>query len=144
MSAPGVGEVSGLHVSIEGEPSRIAIASEAVRRHLTEQGVPIRAIQRAELILDEILSNTIRYGTPPGARAVIEVSVTLRGHEIELIIADDAEPFDPTRAPEKKPAKTLESASIGGRGLSLVRRATDSMSYERRDGRNVMRFRLAV
>ena len=93
------------------------------------------------LILDELLTNVIKYAHPgevPGRR-LIALQLAAGGGDIRLDIEDDGTPFDPTAPRASTGAEAeipLEEREVGGWGLSLVRRAADSMSYRRAHDRN--------
>lgn len=52
-------------------------------------------------------------------------------------------PFDPLSHPEPKAPACALDARVGGLGIPLVRRLSESLSYERADGRNVVRASLS-
>jgi serine/threonine-protein kinase RsbW len=95
----------------------------------------------AELCLDELVTNVVRYAwTPaadPGAHT-LTVAVDRTPSEVEISVEDDGLQFDPTAAVLPPIARTLEEAIPGGRGLLLVRSIAPRFSYERRDGVNRM------
>ena len=93
----------------------------------------------AELILDELASNTLKYGGPGEHEILFELSYD--GGEMRVVLSDDAEPFNPwTDAPRVDDSATedLDHIGIGGRGIHMLLQATDSRHYERRDGRNIL------
>ena len=57
---------------------------------------------------------------------------------MEFILSDEGKPFDPTAAPEADISMDVDERPIGGLGIFLVRQIMDSVSYEYRDGHNVL------
>jgi anti-sigma regulatory factor (Ser/Thr protein kinase) len=90
----------------------------------------------AELCLDELVTNVVRYAWTDGAPHSITVHVDRSRSELAITVEDDGRPFDPTEAPLAPPARSLSEAVSGGRGLMLVRSIAPQLRYERRDGRN--------
>lgn len=93
------------------------------------------------LILDELLTNVIKYAHPGeiAGRRFIIVLLVVGGGDIRIEIEDDGIPFDPTAdapAPVDGVRIPLEERAVGGWGLSLVRRTADAMAYRRAHGRN--------
>ena len=86
---------------------------------------------RARLVFEEIVTNVMRYGFDDGDAHVIHAAARVGGNELTLSFTDDGRPFDPTTASELAPAYSLAQASIGGRGLMLVRAAASRIAYER-------------
>lgn len=119
---------------------------DAVRRGVLEFLAPHRPSERAiyavELIVEEVLTNVVRYGYPAGGEHEIELAVAIDGSEIELRFADDGAAFDPTLAPEPPPPASLADARVGGLGIKLLRRFASGLAYERNDGRNCLTVRL--
>jgi len=90
----------------------------------------------AELCLDELVTNVVRYAweDPTGHEIRVEVE---RGQEaLAITVEDDGRPFDPREAPLPAMPRSLDEAIPGGRGLMLVRSIAPRVDYERRDGRN--------
>jgi len=102
-------------------------------------GLSATRLADAELCLDELVTNIVRYAWTPAADPdshSITVAVDRTPSELEIVVQDDGRPFDPTAAVLPPIARTLEEASPGGRGLLLVRSIASRLNYERRDGVN--------
>ena len=121
----------------------VAGGLDAVRAHLGLHGVGERCAYNAELVFEELFTNVVRHGFrgERGHRVTMEVRVETDDVVLELV--DDGQPFDPTRYDSRPPAARLQEAAINGYGLQLVRKASRSFEYARRDGRNVVRVTLA-
>ena len=65
---------------------------------------------------------------------------------VVLRFEDDAAPFDPIQqAPVVEPARSIREVSIGGRGLTLLRKASERLHYERTsDHRNRLTVMIAA
>jgi serine/threonine-protein kinase RsbW len=59
---------------------------------------------------------------------------------LELGVSDDGPAFDPLAMATPDIDAPLEERPIGGLGIYLVREMMAGVSYERRDGRNVLRM----
>lgn len=90
-----------------------------------------------ELCVEEAVANTIMHGSPSGAPEVI-VSVREQEATIVVRIEDDGSPFDPTAVPPPREATSLDAIGIGGLGVHLMRKFSQSMQYARADGRNCL------
>jgi serine/threonine-protein kinase RsbW len=97
------------------------------------------------LLLDELLTNVIKYGHPgDDGEHDIAVHLCLKEWGFVLAIEDDGIPFDPTRAPERSEEDLhlpLEEREVGGWGLSLVRRLVDEVEYRRDQSMNKLTLR---
>ena len=90
------------------------------------------------LVFDEILNNAISYGFERPDLGRIDVRVELRRQRIYVTIRDDGKPYDPLSRPEPNTTLDLEIRDVGGLGIHLIRNVMDDVSYEYRDGCNVL------
>jgi len=124
----------------------LEIARLQARQFLQNNGVDEHALAAVELVLEEAVTNIIRYGyegqpareQPP----VIEIDLQVDLDEVQVLVVDDANPFDPLDSGGQLLPETLDDAQVGGLGLLMIRNTATSMSYERRDGQN--RFTMTV
>ena len=125
---------------LRAELAALAPFNARVRGHLAAGPPPPDATRDAALflLLDELLTNIIKYGYPvgDGASHEIEVRLGLEAAGFVVDVEDDGVPFDPTAIPVRAPAADdlpLEDRPVGGWGLELVRQTVDVAHY-RRDG----------
>lgn len=107
-------------------------------------GIAAPVAHAAQVALDEILSNTVRSGFPPGRAGHIDIRFDLADGALDLLIVDDGIPFDPLGRADPDTGAPLEARPVGGLGIYLVRRLMDSVEYEHRDGKNRLRLRKAI
>ena len=77
-------------------------------------------VLKMNLAIEEAVVNVISYAYPEGTQGKVEVTITV----------------DITLPAEKRP--------IGGLGIFLVRQLMDSVSYERRNGENILTLMKAL
>ena len=86
----------------------------------------------AELLVSEIATNAIRYGTPP-----YEVTIDVRGDVVEVAVSDD-DPNPP------RPVDSLgDELAESGRGLALVAALADEWGTRTRSGGKTVWFTLS-
>ncbi|MYM38731.1 ATP-binding SpoIIE family protein phosphatase [Duganella qianjiadongensis] len=107
-------------------PSRvdeIAQLAEAVNTALPERSDLAFA---ANLCLEELVTNTIQYGLESAPDRVIHVRMSISDEWLEIILKDDAPPFDPfAEAPAPDLDGDLDARPIGGLGVHLVKTLMD-------------------
>jgi anti-sigma regulatory factor (Ser/Thr protein kinase) len=92
--------------------------------------------QIARLVLEEMASNTIKYGYDDNDPHVLLVRFRACP-PAQLIIEDDGCPFNPLLdAPEAAIDAELEDRPIGGLGIHMVKTMTAAQSYRRSNGLN--------
>ena len=85
----------------------------------------------ANLCLEELITNTIKYGLQGRADHQIQVRMTRSDEWLEITIRDDAPRFDPFVAvPEPDLELGVVERPIGGLGIHLVRRMMDRAHAE--------------
>jgi len=142
---------NGIHIDKQVETLAIAASGDEIRRAsewlvaaLRPRGVPAPQVECLELALHEVLANVLAHGGSAARAVPIGIRIEVHGKattgEARVEVTDAGIPFDPTRAPEHIPAKTLAQAQLGGLGLPLIRRCSDWMSYRREGGRNHFMF----
>jgi serine/threonine-protein kinase RsbW len=100
-----------------------------LRRMLDSRELTPGTRYNIELVFEEIVANIVRYGSPPGQQVAVHVALDVADRSIILTFEDDGIPFDPRDCGSPMPAKSLEDAAVGGRGLMLVRKAAGTLDY---------------
>lgn len=86
----------------------------------------------AELIIEELFTNLVKYGT--GTTSEIEIALARDGDSLTIRLRDRVvTPFDPSRA-QPGPSDDELGPLPGGRGLELVRRIADDVHFDHHDG----------
>ncbi len=96
------------------------------------------------VVLEEAVANVVMHGFSPGQDGTIALRFAAEPGGVTLMIEDDGKAFDPSAAALPRLAGSLAEATVGGRGLTLIRRFCPAIAYERRDGRNHLRLRFTL
>ncbi len=129
---------------------RIGRGMQELSRGLTELGTALDAAGvgprgrfQSELVFEEMVTNVIRYGYDDEELHVVDVAVRVVDADVVMVVSDDGKPFNPLERAAPEQPHSLAEAQVGGLGIMLVRKAARQMSYERRDGRNLLTVRIA-
>jgi anti-sigma regulatory factor (Ser/Thr protein kinase) len=131
-------------VSVPGSAQGLLEVAGAFDVFSREQGIAEPVARSVQVVLDEVLSNTVRSGFAPGRIGRIEVRFELIDGVLDILIVDDGIAFDPRSGPEPDTAAPLESRPVGGLGIHLVKKLMDGVAYERREGTNRLRLRKRI
>jgi anti-sigma regulatory factor (Ser/Thr protein kinase) len=96
-----------------------------------------------QLCLDEAVANILEHGQGSARASAIAADLERSESEVVLDIADDGGPFDPSLVAAPQTPQTLEAASLGGRGIHLIRQFSSRMEYVRAGGHNRLRLTFA-
>ena len=116
---------------LNNTPDAIEQARQEITAHLQHLRLSLRTINHLEVILEELVSNVLRYGLEPGGEHSILVAVTANPERILVVVEDDGVPFDPFSREDPAAPSSLEDAKVGGLGIPLVRRFSTDVRYER-------------
>jgi serine/threonine-protein kinase RsbW len=127
-----------LLIPMAADKPSLEIARLQARQFLENNGVDEHALAGVELVLEEAITNVIRYGyggLPPAERW-IEIDLQVDLDEVQVVVTDDAKAFDPLDEGGLLLPDTLDEAQVGGLGLLMIRNTASRLSYERREGKN--------
>ena len=134
-----------MRLVIDSQLKEIRRAMELVDEFQALHGLADKDANAIHVLLDEILSNSIRHGLGGAASHEIAVTLDLSEGEIVIDVEDDGVAYDPTQAAAPVLAGTVGERKTGGMGLAFMRSLADSIEYRRIEGRNrlVLRRRVA-
>jgi anti-sigma regulatory factor (Ser/Thr protein kinase) len=84
-----------------------------------------------DLVLNEAIPNVMSYGYADEKSHEISVNLYQSESDYCLEILDDGIAFNPLNKPEYQVADSLETATIGGRGIHLIKKMSDKQMYAR-------------
>lgn len=122
------------------ENSEISRVNGEVEEWLANSDVPFVGIYLANLTVEELVTNCIKYGyagmdtTDKG----IDVEITISGGELRVVLSDDAAPFDPLVQAAPDLSLPIEERPIGGLGIHMLRQMSTGFAYAFENGRNVV------
>ncbi len=120
-------------------PSRLDDLSRVgmeLTRFLEANGIGGRSAYVANLALEELGTNILKYGYDDRELHEILLQIQVRPGALQLLLEDDGHPFDPLASPEPALDRPVEERIPGGLGIHLVRKMADRIEYQRCAGRN--------
>ncbi|WP_243359531.1 ATP-binding protein [Fundidesulfovibrio terrae] len=105
---------------------------------LARCGVGGRTAYHIQLALDELVTNVICYAFDVQGGHSVEVLLERGPDTVDMTIRDAGKPFNPLLAPAPDLDASPEARRVGGLGIHFVRTTMDRLSYERKDGMNIL------
>ena len=106
---------------------------------LDEKDCPLKVRLQIDLALEEMYINIANYAyTPKTGEMELRVEFDEAERELTPVLIDSGIPYDPLAKKDPDVTLSAEKRKIGGLGIYLVKKTMDSMTYERRDGRNIV------
>ena len=101
--------------------------------------VPLPVKNKLFLILDEILSNLIRYTSASDQHSVVvQFHLKQYGEMLRLQLRDSGPEFNPLQVEDPDTSLALEQREPGGLGLFLIKKLSRSVHYSYDNGWNVL------
>jgi serine/threonine-protein kinase RsbW len=94
-----------------------------------ELGLAEEEIYQLQLAVDEACANVVRHAYD-GQGGHLELTIQAADDEIQVIVRDWGEPFDPQAVPPPDTAAPLEERPLGGLGLYLMKQVMDRVDYQ--------------
>jgi serine/threonine-protein kinase RsbW len=104
------------------------------------ESLPEEICYHLQIVLEELVLNTMNYGLCEPAKGAIRLSMKRQGDDVIAILSDTGVHFNPLEAPTPELTGDVGVRKVGGLGIHLVRNLVQSLRYERREGRNYLYF----
>ena len=149
--APQFDDITMLSVEIQyirGENSITVIADDKsmipvseFAKSLTEKlAVVPKVANKVSIAVDEIYSNIINYS---GAE-LATISYEIKDGRLYITFTDDGIPYNPLEEEEPDITLSAEERKIGGLGIFMVKKMTESMEYTYEDDKNILKLIIAL
>ena len=126
-------------LQVAARVENLDIVNEFIDEKLEAVGCSPRIQMQVDLAVEEIFINIASYAYRPGEGPVtIRVSVEEDPIRVILTFIDNGKPFDPLAREEADVTLPVEKRRIGGLGIFLVKKTMDSVTYEYKDGQNIL------
>jgi len=127
-----------LHTTINSRLGDLDGVHDLVSELERARDLPTAVVFDINVVLDEVLSNILKYGYADGALHKIHIQLSATDTAVEISIEDDGTAFDPLAQPEPDLSLPLAERPIGGLGLHFVRKLMDDVRYKRKNNRNYL------
>ena len=118
---------------IPNEKSFAAVQSFA--EDLTKKlAVVPKVSNKVNIAFDEIYSNIVNYSNAD----IAEMKYEIVGGKLILTFSDNGTPYNPLETKEPDVTLSAEDRKIGGLGIFMVKKMTESMEYKYENERNIL------
>lgn len=126
-------------LTVEATLENIDPVTNFVNEKLEALDCPMRSQMQIDVAIDELFSNIAYYAYKPDTGPV-DVCVEVEQEPLSVIITfiDGGKPYDPLKALDPDTTLSAEERKVGGLGIFLVKKTMDGISYEYKDGKNIL------
>ena len=126
-------------LTIAATVENIGIVTEFVNEQLEALDCPMKAQMQIDIAIDELFGNIAHYAYHPEVgNATVRVEVTEEPLAVIVTFIDKGMPYDPLRAAEPDITLSAEERDLGGLGIYMVKNSMDEITYEYKDGKNIL------
>ena len=131
-------------LTVDATVENIATVTEFVNAQLEQSGCPPKIQMQIDIAIDELFGNIAHYAYDPDVGpATVRVEVDEEPCVIITFI-DNGVPYDPLGNEDPDITLSAEERGIGGLGVYMVKKSMDDISYEYRDGQNILRIKKRI
>lgn len=129
-----------LAIDLGTDPAQLNGVFERLEAFAEANGWPPGVAMQVQLILEEVLLNSMTHGLGGRADGKVRLTLEQKGDQVDIEIVDNGIAFDPLDHPEPDLDASIEEREIGGLGIHFMRTIMDSVSYERDGDLNRLRM----
>ena len=129
-------------LTIDATVENITSVTDFVDEQLEEFGCPLKAKMQIDIAIDELFGNIAHYAYKPDVGpATVRVEVNENPLAVIITFIDHGVQYDPLSAREPDTTLSAEERSIGGLGIYIVKKSMDEITYEYKDGQNILKIK---
>ncbi len=129
-------------LTISATVENIETVTAFVDEQLESFGCPTKAQMQIDIAIDELFGNIAHYAySPESGVATVRVEVEENPLAVVITFMDNGVPYDPLAKEDPDIMLSVEERNIGGLGIYIVKKSMDEITYEYRDGKNILRIK---
>ena len=126
-------------LTIAATVENIGIVTDFVNEQLEALDCPMKAQMQIDIAIDELFGNIAYYAYNPDiGEATVRVEVTEDPLAVVITFIDNGVPYDPLAKADPDTTLSAEEREIGGLGIYMVKKTMDDITYEYKDGQNIL------
>lgn len=126
-------------LTLSATVENIEVVTDFVNEELEALECPMKIETQIDIAIDEIFGNIVHYayGSEIG-QATVRVEVSEDPTAISITFIDGGTPYDPLGKTDPDTSLSIEDRKIGGLGIYMVKKSMDDVTYEYKNGQNVL------
>ena len=126
-------------MEIEALTENLPEVQAFVKERLKATDCPPKAKMQIALAVEEIFINIASYAyAPDKGKATVRVEVSEDPVTVTITFVDHGMPYDPVAREDPDISLPAEQRDAGGLGIFMTKKVMDDVSYEYRDGQNIL------
>ena len=126
-------------INIAATVENIEVVTDFVNEHLEALDCPMKAQMQIDIAIDELFGNIAHYAyNPEVGDATVRVEIVEDPLAVVITFIDKGVPYDPLAKTDPDTTLPAEEREIGGLGIFMVKKSMDDITYEYKDGQNIL------
>ena len=130
-------------LTVEAKTENLPQVLAFVDEYLEQAGCSMKVQMALDVAVEELFVNIANYAYAPGTGSAV-ISVRTENGSFVIEFRDAGVPYDPTLKPDPDVSLSAADRPIGGLGIYMAKKSTDSMSYRYEDGHNILEIRKKI
>ena len=123
----------------------IEVVTDFVNEQLEALDCPMKAQMQIDIAIDELFGNIAHYAyNPDVGDATVRVEVIEAPLAVVITFIDKGVPYDPLAKDDPDVTLSAEERAIGGLGIFMVKKTMDEITYEYKDGQNILAIKKSL
>lgn len=124
---------------IEADRMNLPQVQTFIDEQLEEAGCPMLTQTAIDIAVEELFVNIASYAySEDTGTAVIQVTMHEEPLSVEITFIDNGVPYDPLAKADPDTTLSAKERKKGGLGIFMVKNSMDNVSYEYKDGKNIL------
>ena len=129
-------------LTIAATVENIETVTDFVNEQLEALDCPMKAQMQIDIAIDELFGNIAHYAyNPEIGKATVRVEVIEDPLSVIITFIDNGIPYDPLAKADPDTTLSAEERDIGGLGIYMVKKSMDDITYEYKDGHNILKIK---
>lgn len=129
-------------LTVDATIGNVAAVTAFVDEQLEQLDCPMKTQMQVDIAIDELFGNIAHYAYDPDVgAATVRVEVVENPLAVVITFIDNGVPYDPLANADPDITLSAEEREVGGLGIYMVKKSMDDISYEYKDGQNILRIK---
>ena len=132
-------------LTVSATVENIATVTDFVNEQLESYDCPMKAQMQIDIAIDELFGNIAHYAyNPEIGEATVRVEVVENPLSVVITFIDKGVPYDPLKNDDPDTTLSADERDIGGLGIYMVKKSMDDITYEYKDGQNILTIKKSL
>ena len=129
-------------ITVKALIENVEVVTNFINEELDKLNCEQKAKAQIDIAIDELFSNIANYAyNPEIGEATVRFEVFDKPLSVTITFMDNGVPYDPLSKEDPNVSLSAEERDVGGLGVFMVKKSMDSVEYEYKDNKNILRIK---